>query len=149
MDAVTKRVVRRYHVRWKIALIFDGLVHRPTYHGRTHDLTLAGTGMLTHTDVFADSPVVVLLAVPALHPNRRAKVIEINARQLYSVYSGETLCFRLGLEFERFKGDGFKILSDALSHYHPIIELPSQDPFPTIFRGTTAYQKTDRTASAV
>lgn len=125
----------RYHVRWKIALVFDEVEHRPTYHGKTHDLTMVGTGMLTHTDVFTESPVVILLAVPPLHRDHRPKVIEIRARQIYSVYSGETFCFRLGLEFVYFKDDGLKILQEGLSHHHPIISLPSYDPFPTVFSG--------------
>lgn len=130
------RHATRYHVRWKIALIFDETEHRPTYHGRTYDLTLVGTGMLTHTDVYTDLPVVVLLAIPGLHRNAKPRVIEISARQAYSVYSGETACFRLGLEFVHFKGDGFEILKEGLSHCHPIIELPSYDPFPTVFEDT-------------
>lgn len=127
------RTLARYHVRWKIALIFDEVEQKPTFHGRTRDLTLVGTGMLTHRDVFTDSQVVVLLAIPPLHRNRRQKVIEIRARQIYSVYSGETFCFRLGLEFIHFKGDGLQILTEGLSHHHPLISLPVYDPFPTVF----------------
>lgn len=123
----------RYHVRWKIALIFDEVEQKPTFHGRTHDLTLLGTGMLTHRDVFTDSPVVVLLAIPPLHRNGRQKVIEIRAKQVYSVYSGETFCFRLGLEFINFKGDGLGILIEGLSHRVPLISLPVYDRPATVF----------------
>lgn len=123
----------RYHVRWKIALIFDEVEQKPTFHGRTHDLTLLGTGMLTHRDVFTDSPVVVLLAIPPLHRNGRQKVIEIRAKQVYSVYSGETFCFRLGLEFINFKGDGLKVLIEGLSHRVPLISLPVYDRPATVF----------------
>lgn len=129
------RDIPRYPVRWKIALIFDALDDKPTYHGRTHDLTLAGTGMLTHRNVFTESPVVVLLALPPQHRSRRQRVIEIHARQVYAVYSGETFCFRLGLEFLSFKGDGFQILKERLSHQRPIIEVPGHEPHPSIFRG--------------
>jgi hypothetical protein len=123
----------RYHVRWKIALIFDGLENKPTYHGRTHDLTLAGTGMLASKNVYTESPVVVLLALPPQHRNRGQKVIEIQARQVYAVYSGDTFCFRLGLEFLGFKGDGLQILQERLSHHRPIIEVPSYQQHPGIF----------------
>ncbi|MFA7268570.1 MAG: hypothetical protein WC073_04430 [Sterolibacterium sp.] len=134
------RTAARYHVRWRIALIYDEAEHKPTYHGRTYDLTRVGTGMLTHKDVFSESPVAVLLAIPGLHKNAKPQVIEIKARQIYSVYSGETYCFRLGLEFMHFKGDGLQILEEGLSHYHPIIELPDYDPFPTIFGNAEANQ---------
>lgn len=123
----------RYHVRWKVALIFDEVEQKPTFHGRTHDLTLVGTGMLTHRDVFTDSPVVLLLAIPPLHRNGRQKVIEIRAKQVYSVYSGETFCFRLGLEFISFKGDGLKVLMEGLSQRVPLISLPVYDPPSTVF----------------
>ncbi|MFA6311862.1 MAG: PilZ domain-containing protein [Sterolibacterium sp.] len=109
----------RYHVRWKIALIFDEHEHKPTYHGRTHDLSLSGTAMLTDVDIFTSAPVVILLAPPPLYKNHRQKIIEIQARQLYSVYSGATSCFRLGFEFTHFKSDGLKVLTDRLKHHRP------------------------------
>lgn len=114
-------VVARYRVNWKIALIFDEAEHRPTYHGRTYDLTLAGTGMLLHKDVYTDRPVTVLLAIPPLHRDGRQKVIEIKSRQAYSVYSGETFSFRMGLEFESFKAEGLSILKDRLSKHRPLL----------------------------
>lgn len=121
----------RYRVRWKIALIFDEVEHEPTHHGITRDLTLVGTGMLTNRNTFADSRLVLLLAVPSPHRNGRQAVIEIEARQKYAVYSGETSCFRLGLEFRNFKGDGLSILKEGLSHCNPLIALPEYDLFPT------------------
>ncbi len=112
------RSAERYHVRWKIALIFDEAEHKPTYHGRTYDLSLVGTGMHTNINIFTASPVVVLLAPPPLHKGHRQKIIEIRARQVYAVYSGESLCFRLGLEFVSFKDDGLEVLKKRLEH-HP------------------------------
>ena len=109
----------RFHVRWKIALVFDELENRPTYHGRTHDLSLTGTGMHTDVNLFTTAPVVVLLAPPPLHVGHRQKVIEIRARQVYAVYSGEASCFRLGFEFISFKGNGLTVLKDRLKYHQP------------------------------
>lgn len=106
-------------MRWKIAVVFDEHEHRPTYHGRTHDLSLAGTAMLTDVDIFTASPVVILLAPPPLHTGHRQKVMEIQARQLYSVYSGATSCFRLGFQFMHFKDDALRILKERLKHHRP------------------------------
>lgn len=117
-----KRSADRYHVRWKIALIFDELEHKPTYHGRTHDLSLVGTAMLTHSNIFTSSPVVILLAPPPLRQNHRQKVIEIQACQVYAVYSGEASCFRLGFEFIDFKDDGLQVLKDRLKHHVPKVK---------------------------
>ena len=141
-DLSVNRGLARYRVRWKIALIFDEVEHEPTYHGRTYDLTLVGTGMLTDKDVFADSRLVVLLAIPSPHRNGRQTVIEVEARQIYSVYSGETSCFRLGLEFRHFKGDGLDILKEGLSHCNPLIKVPDYDPLPTVLGGARSYQPT-------
>lgn len=141
-DGAVNRGLARYRVRWQIALVFDQLEHEPSFYGKTYDLTLVGTGMLTDRDVFADSRVLVLLAIPPHHRDGRRTVIEIEARQIYSVYSGETSCFRLGLEFRNFKDDGLSILKEGLSYCNPVLEARSQDPFPTIFGGARTYSST-------
>lgn len=117
---IDHRSDKRYYVRWKIALIFDEDEQRPTYHGRTYDLSLSGTGMLTNTNVFTASPVVILLAPPPLYEGHRQKVIEIRARQVYCVYSGTFSCFHLGFQFTNFKGDSLKVIKERLEHHHPI-----------------------------
>lgn len=134
------RGLARYQVRWKIAMVFDGMTHMPIYHGRTRDLTVCGTAMLTDRDVFSDHPVVILLAIPPTTPNGRHKIVEIRARQIYSVYSGETACFRLGLEFVDFKGSGLEVLKDALSQYRPTFDASLCDPFPTVFGSAQSYK---------
>jgi hypothetical protein len=136
----TNRNGQRYRVSWKIALIFDEAEDRPTYHGRTHDLTRVGTGMLVHYDVFSELPVTVLLAIPPPHRDRRQQVIEIKARQVYSVYSGETFCFRLGLEFDQFKGDGLRILEEGLSRHRPLIEIRTVDEIASVFESLKSSQ---------
>ena len=128
-DLNVNRTLARYRVRWKLALVFEEIKHEPTYHGITHDLTLVGTGMLTNKDVFADSRIVILLAIPSPYRNGKQSVIEVEARQIYSVYSGETACFRLGLEFRQFKGDGLNILKEGLSHCNPLLKRSDYDPY--------------------
>lgn len=109
----------RYLVHWRIALVFDEAENKPIYHGRTFDLSLHGTAMHTRHNVFTEAPVTVLLAPPPLHRGGGKKVIEIHARQVYSVYSGATECFRLGLQFLKFKDDGFEIFKERLTHHQP------------------------------
>lgn len=111
----------RYLVRWKMAVVFDGQEGRPTYHGRTHDLSLSGTGMLTDINLQkSKSPVIVLLAPPPLHRKERPKLIEIRARQLDVVYSGANRSFRLGFRFLEFKNDGIDYLRDRLRTQRPV-----------------------------
>lgn len=119
---VNHRGAERYHVQWKIALVFDGPEHKQTFHGRTHDLSLTGTGMLTDVNVYSDTPLVLLLAPPPLYAGQRQKIIEIHARQAYAVYSGASSCFRLGFSFTGFKEDGFQVLKEMLSHHLPRIK---------------------------
>ncbi|MFA6311561.1 MAG: hypothetical protein WCV99_07780 [Sterolibacterium sp.] len=118
-DVKELRASPRYMVAWRIALVFDEGVEKLTYQGRTYDLSMNGTAMLTHHNVFSKGPVTILLAPPPLHKGGSKKVIEIHARQIYSVYSGALSSFRLGFDFVSFKGDGKKILKDMLSHYQP------------------------------
>ena len=113
------RASPRYMVDWKIALVFGEGTEKLTFQGRTFDLSMHGTAMLTHDNVFSRAPVTILLAPPPLRTAYRKKVIEIQAHQAYSVYSGSLSCFRLGFKFIRFKGDGEHILEDMLSHYQP------------------------------
>lgn len=113
------RASPRYMVDWRIAVIFDVGGEKITYQGRTYDLSMNGTAMLTHNNVYSKAPVTVLLAPPPLQKGGSKKVIEIQAHQVYSVYSGALSCFRLGLNFVKFKGDGKSILKDMLVHYQP------------------------------
>lgn len=117
-----QRVSARYHVRWKIALIFDKSEHRPAYHGRTSDLSMTGTGMHTDVNFFTPSPVILLLAPPPLVFGARQAVVEIQARQVYAVYSGDSACFRLGFEFLGFKDDGHRVLKEMLDFHMPKLE---------------------------
>lgn len=118
-DKKDLRASPRYMVRWRIALVFDDAEGKPTFHGWTYDLSMNGTAMLTDSNVFSAAPVTILLAPPPLKKGDRKKVIEIQARQVYAVYSGAVSCFRLGLNFTKFKADGQQILKEMLTQYRP------------------------------
>ncbi|MCX7179268.1 MAG: PilZ domain-containing protein [Proteobacteria bacterium] len=120
MTSVDHRNAERYLVRWRIALVFDEHDNKPTYHGRTHDLSLSGTGMVTEANVFTEAPVVILLAPPPLYEKHRPKIIEIAARQVYCVYSGALSGFHLGFQFTYFKGDGLQMIRERLEHHQPV-----------------------------
>lgn len=117
---IVPRGDERYHVRWKIALVFDQQEQRHPLQGRTIDLSLTGTAMHTNSDTFTTSPVILLLAPPPLLFGQRQKIIEINARQVYSVYSGASSCFRLGFQFINYKDDGLQVLQEMLQFSLPM-----------------------------
>jgi len=123
------RQATRYSVNWKIALVFEDKENKPTYHGRTHDLSLTGTGMLTGNNLYSESPVIILLAPPPLHVGERQKIIEIKAHQQYVVYSGAARCWRLGFAFLEFKNDGFNVLRDRLKHHQPVTRTLTKSSF--------------------
>ena len=114
------RNLDRYLVHWTIGLVFDKAEHRPTYLGRTYDLSLMGAGILTNTNVFSSSPVLILLAPPPLYKGHRPRVIEVTARQLYCIYSGEKACFNLGFEFNNFKDGGIEMLRERLKSHRSL-----------------------------
>lgn len=119
------RNAERYLVRWKMAIIFEDQESKPTYRGTTHDLSLAGTGMLSEVNLRkASSPVIILLAPPPLHTKDRPKIIEIKSRQLDVVYSGAAGCFRIGFAFLEFKNDGLNHLMERLRHHKSVARMP-------------------------
>ena len=111
---IKEREPARYPAHWRLAIVFDEAENRPTIHGHTHDLSLSGASMHTDHNVFSTTPVTVLLSLPSLREEERQKTIEIRTHLIYSVYSGSNFCFRIGLNFIKFKNDGQKILKDRL-----------------------------------
>jgi len=123
------RNAERYNVHWKMAVVFENQENKPTYHGYTHDLSLVGTGMLTHVNLLKPAlPVIILLAPPPLTLKDRPKIIEIRSRQLDAVYSGETRCFRLGFAFVEFKNDGLDLLTERLKHHKSVAKMSMTKP---------------------
>lgn len=123
------RNAERYFVRWKMAIIFEDQESKPTYRGKTHDLSLVGTGMLTDVNLHkTSSPVIILLAPPPLHTKDRPKIIEVKSRQLDVVYSGAAGCFRIGFAFLEFKNDGMDQLAERLRHHKSVTRMPLTKP---------------------
>lgn len=53
---------------------------------------------------------------PLAYEGERQKIIEIRTQLVYSVYAGGNYCFRVGLDFIKFKNDGLRILKDKLDN---------------------------------
>jgi hypothetical protein len=104
----------RYPMRWKIAIVFDETENLPTYHGITNEISEEGLSLLTDHNLFSENAVTLLLAIPPKHSAQRSKIVEIRARMLYTVHSSGHDQFRIGVHFERFKGNGRKLLESNL-----------------------------------
>jgi|GEM_PF-2451380 len=113
------RHYKRFHLGWKVAIVYELRGETHTFHGRTHDLSMGGTCVYTDYNFFIGSPVKVLLAPPPHVPGEPPKVIEISARMVYTVLSINNLGFRIGLKFLRFKGNGRKLLQRTLAKHAP------------------------------
>ncbi len=105
----------RYHVHWRVAIVFGEQGERETFHGKTYDLSLSGASIYSDHNVFVEEPVKVLLAIPSYVTNKPDKIIEISARMIYTVLSASHHQFRTGLHFQRFKSGGRKILEENLA----------------------------------
>ena len=118
--SIESRKSPRYYARWRIAIVFDETENRPTIHGHTHDVSLRGASVYTEHNVVSITPVTVLLSPPLAHEGERQKIIEIRTQLAYSVYAGSNSCFRIGLNFIKFKNGGRQILKGMLDNQFPL-----------------------------
>jgi len=109
-----KREHPRYPMRWKVAIVYDHVDARPTFHGVTNELSVSGMSLLTDHNIFTEEPVTLLLAIPPKHQGTRTKVVEIRARMVYTVHSSGHDKFRIGLQFKRFKDGGRALLETSM-----------------------------------
>lgn len=114
LDTETERKHPRYPMHWKVAIVFDETEHMPTFHGITNEISQEGLSLLTDHNIFSEEPVTLLLALPPKNSARRSKIVEIRAHMVYTVHSAGHDQFRIGMHFERFKGNGRKLLEACL-----------------------------------
>lgn len=109
------RVHQRFPMQWEVVVVFDEADNRPKFHGRTHEISVEGTSILTDSNIYATQSVTVLVAIPPLHTGQRKTIIEARARMRYTVHSSSHGRFRIGFHFESFKGDGRALLMSSLT----------------------------------
>lgn len=109
-----QRKFPRYPMQWKVAIVFDEADRQPTFHGVTNEISQEGLSLLTDHNLFTEGPITLLLAIPPKNSAQRSKVVEIRARMIYTVHSAGHDRFRIGVHFERFKGNGRKLLETNL-----------------------------------
>lgn len=108
------RKAKRYPMHWKVAIVYDHTDEHPTYHGVTHDISIGGLSLLTDHNIHTEESITLLLAIPPRQRGERTKIVEIRARMAYTVLSAGHDQFRIGMNFESFKGQGHKLLDNTL-----------------------------------
>jgi c-di-GMP-binding flagellar brake protein YcgR len=114
----------RHPIHWRIAIVHKNGDKNDIYHGRTHDLSAWGASVFVDHNIFMMSEVVMLLAIPPLHPGQKETIIEIQCRMVHTVLDSEKNQFRIGIHFLQFKGEDKHILSDILSKR----DIPKPEP---------------------
>lgn len=110
-----RRAHFRHPVRWRVAIVNNSGGTHQIYHGRTYDMSMSGISILLEHNVIFTSKVVVLVAIPPMHPGQKEIIVEVQSSLMHTVLDPVHNQFRLGMRFINFKGDGQKILSDILS----------------------------------
>lgn len=112
-----KRTEARVPLQFKVAIVYhlhEDKATRPTYHGRTHDISTAGLSVVVDTNIFSEGDVTVLLAIPPAHTGAPQKIIEATAKMVYTVFSSDHDAFRIGLDFRQFKRNGNELLKTVI-----------------------------------
>ena len=115
-QAIANRKHTRHLCHWRMAIIHKNKDKNDIFHGRTNDLSVDGASVFIHHNVFKVEEVVMLLAVPPLNVGQKETIIEIQCRMAYTILDSEQSMFRIGLQFQGFKGDGKDMLAKILGN---------------------------------
>lgn len=124
MSVIEQREAPRFILHWRAAIVHkNNSGKEEIFHGRTRDISTSGMAICSERNVFTNTLVTVLLAVPPLNPGEKQKVIEVQSKMVYTVHSSTGHGFRIGLRFIKFKGDGKKVLTLQLEHRQAAVAI--------------------------
>lgn len=112
LPRVNNRSDRRYLVKWRIAIVYEGGTGKKTFHGRVNEISMGGLSIHCDHNVFYEGKVILLLALPPLNAGAREKILEITCRMNYTILSQQL--FRIGLEFVQFREGDKRLLEERL-----------------------------------
>lgn len=110
-----RRRSRRYPLRWKAAVVFDGPQIKSVVHTQTQDLSVVGAAILSEHGDLTGSLVTLLLAYPARKGAEPPKVLRVRAQVVSTVRTPGMTHFRHGLSFISEPDDGLDVLAEILS----------------------------------
>ena len=108
-----RRMHKRYLVKWRMAIVYEGGSGKKTFHGRVNEISLSGLSIHCDYNIFYEGKVILLLILPPLNAGARPKTLEIGCRMNYTILSQQL--FRIGLEFLDFHSGDKKLLEDRLN----------------------------------
>lgn len=106
----------RYHVDWFVSIMHKIEDGSEIYRDRLNDISLGGAGIYSDTDIYTDSPIVMLVETPLPHSyGNVSKVLAgIECSMCKPVFFEERQQFHIGVQFLRFHGIGKHLLAEAL-----------------------------------
>lgn len=110
-----RRKSRRHPIRWKAAVVFEGVQDKPIVHTQTQNLSVDGAAVFTEHGDLTGSVVTLLLAHPPRRGGEAPKVLTVRARVVSTARTPGTTKYRHGLSFIRSPDDGLDILADTLN----------------------------------
>lgn len=118
VDVSEQRAEPRFPLHLKVAIVYHqhkDASTRPTYHGKSLDISMNGLSVLVDCNINTDAEVTVLMALPPTHEATPQKIVEATAQMAYTVLSSQHDAFRIGLTFRKFQRNGAAQLREALS----------------------------------
>ena len=112
LPRANNRIYKRYLVKWRMAIVYEGGMGKKTFHGRVNEISLGGLSIHCDHNVFYEGKVILLLALPPLNAGTKEKILEISCRMNYTILSQKL--FRIGLEFVDFRTGDKKLLEERL-----------------------------------
>lgn len=127
-DPAESRATQRFPLQLKVAVVYhqhEDVATRPTYHGRTCDVSLHGLSVVVEHNIFTPRDITVLLALPPVKVGAAQEIVEATATMAYTVLSSQHDAFRIGLVLKSFKRDGAKRLQAVLAERFEYARLES------------------------
>lgn len=109
----------RYRLRWEVVILLGPGRGRILCRGKTQNVSLSGIAVMGDVNLSTPANFTVLLFPPPLHKGDPVVSIEASAHPMYTVYAAEEMCFRIGLQFDRFVGDSHERLRERLTYHKP------------------------------
>jgi c-di-GMP-binding flagellar brake protein YcgR len=113
-EMIERRRYTRYEADWRVSIMNKSGAATEIYRDRVHDISLAGAGIYSDTDIFTEGALVILVETPLPYGRVRKVITGIECRMCRPVFLADHGKFHIGLDFVRFYGIDKHFLAEAL-----------------------------------